>query len=225
MTAGSGTERRGGEPTERADLPRPSDAVAALFGDSLATAARYAELLATAGIERGLLGPREMPRIWDRHLANSAVVAALVPDSAYLIDLGSGAGLPGIPLACVRSDIRVELVEPQLRRVRFLEQCVGELDLPHVTVTRARAEELAGRGADCVVARALAPLDRLVPLAMPVLREGGLLLAIKGERAEEELARSEDAIRVTAGNRARLRMCGEGVVDPPVRVVVVKKSR
>jgi 16S rRNA (guanine527-N7)-methyltransferase len=162
---------------------------AGIFGDALDNARRYAELLATDGVTRGLIGPRESERLWDRHLLNCAVVSELLPERGVLVDIGSGAGLPGVVLAMLRPSLQVILLEPLLRRSVFLEECVAELGLANTTVVRARAEEKAATriNADIATARAVASLDRLVGWAAPLLRPGGTLLAIKGQSAEEEL--------------------------------------
>jgi 16S rRNA (guanine527-N7)-methyltransferase len=173
----------------------PVPAVAAeVFGDRLAVATRYADLLCTEGVVRGVIGPHESARIWSRHLLNSAALSALVPIGARVIDVGSGAGLPGVPLALARPDLVVTLVEPLARRVAFLTEVVEALDVD-VTVVRARAQELARGEHDVVVARAVAPLDRLARMTVPLLREGGVLLAVKGESAADELAGAAGALR------------------------------
>lgn len=159
------------------------------FGDLLPLAERYAAWLAGAGTERGLLGPREVPRIWDRHVLNSAALAPLLAPGESVVDVGSGAGLPGIPLALARPDCTYVLLEPLLRRAEFLREVVDDLGLgDRVSVLRARAEEAARepRRWDVAVARAVAPLDRLAGWCLPLLRPGGRLLALKGERAAEE---------------------------------------
>jgi len=168
------------EPAEAADV----------FGGALGQARRYAELLATDGVTRGLIGPRETDRLWDRHLMNCAVLAELLPEHGQLVDIGSGAGLPGIVLAMLRPSIEVTLLEPLLRRSVFLEECVAELGLANAAVLRARAEDKAARQrrSDIATARAVAPLDRLAGWAAGLLRPGGELLAIKGQSAEAELA-------------------------------------
>jgi 16S rRNA (guanine527-N7)-methyltransferase len=175
----------------------------------LGAAVRFAELLCGPGIERGLLGPREPERIWERHLLSSAALGQLVAESAQVVDLGSGAGLPGIPLAIARPDLHVTLVEPMLRRVRFLEEAVTALGLP-VGVQRARAEELAPASLQVVVCRAVAPLSRLVELVLPLLQPGGELLAVKGDRMETELADAGEALRRWPDVRVSLDSCGEG---------------
>lgn len=162
----------------------PADA-AAVFGPQLALAERYAEMLADAGVTRGLIGPRERDRLWDRHLLNCAGVAPLLPPDARVVDLGSGAGLPGLVIAILRPDVRVSLLEPMQRRVTFLRECVDCLGLS-ATVIRARAEE-TWLEADAVVSRAVAPLPRLLSLARHLLRPGGAVYAIKGERAAAEV--------------------------------------
>jgi len=192
-----------------------------VFGPAVDAAAEYARLLATEGTVRGLIGPREVPRLWERHLLNSAAIASLVPAGARVIDVGSGAGLPGIPLALARPDLTVTLLEPLARRVAFLTECVRRLGLERVTVVRGRAEEGPIRrqlgGADVVTARAVAPLDKLAGWCLPLLRPGGLLLAMKGSTAAAELAATgplpgaADALVTQAG-------------DPPATVIVVTRG-
>lgn len=168
------------------------EAAAEVFGERLGLALRYAELLCGEGLVRGLIGPREPGRIWTRHVLNSAALASFVPAHASVVDLGSGAGLPGIPLVLARPDLRMTLLEPMARRVRFLELVRDSLDLP-LTVDQSRAE--AGpSGVDVVVARAVAPLGRLLSLAVPMLRPGGILLAQKGARARDEVSAAADVL-------------------------------
>lgn len=176
---------------------------AAAFGAGLPLAERYAELLATEGVQRGLIGPREAPRLWERHLLNSLAPARFLVAGADVLDLGSGAGLPGIPLAIARPDLQVTLLEPMLRRATFLQEALVACQLTeHVRVVRARAEEVGGGAAPlrsaAVVCRAVAPMNRLLPWARPLLRRGGQVLAIKGASAERELATSRTAL-VEAG--------------------------
>ncbi len=201
---------------------------AAIFGDALDRAVAYAEILATDGTLRGLIGPREVPRLWDRHLLNSAVVAELIPPAARVVDAGSGAGLPGIPLALARPDLAVTLLEPLARRYDFLTECVDRLGLAGVTVVRGRAEEGPVRralaGADVVTARAVAPLDRLAGWCLPLLRDGGRLLAVKGETAAAELAAARSALTRAGAAGAEVLRCGAGAVDPPTTVVAVTRG-
>jgi 16S rRNA (guanine527-N7)-methyltransferase len=192
-----------------------------VFGPAVDAAAEYARLLATEGTVRGMIGPREVPRLWERHLLNSAAIASLVSVGARVVDVGSGAGLPGIPLALARPDLTVTLLEPLARRVAFLTECVRRLGLERVTVVRGRAEEGPIRrqlgGADVVTARAVAPLDKLAGWCLPLLRPGGLLLAMKGSTAAAELAATgplpgaADALVTQAG-------------DPPATVIVVTRG-
>src|SRR4051794_38495185 len=197
------------------------ETAAAVFGEALDRAERYAELLATEGVTRGLLGPREADRLWSRHLLNSAVVAEGCPPGGLVADVGSGAGLPGIPVALVRPSLTVRLVEPLLRRATFLAEVVADLGLTNVEVVRARAEESRWT-ADAVMARAVAPLSRLVPWCLPLVAPGGSLLAVKGDRAEAELAAAEALLRRSGAVGWAVEEYGQGVVEPPVRVVRVR---
>ena len=166
------------------------DPPAELPGDAAAQQQlrRYVELLATDGVLRGLMGPREVPRLWDRHLLNCAALEPLLPAQVSVADIGSGAGLPGLVLAILRPDLQVVLVEPLLRRTRFLVEVVRELELGgRVTVLRSRVEEVPPRTFDVVTARALAPLTRLLPWCLPLLGPQGELLALKGSRAADEV--------------------------------------
>lgn len=160
-----------------------------MFGEQLATALAYAGWLAGPGTERGLIGPREVDRLWERHLLNCAVVGEAVPEGVSVADLGSGAGLPGIPLALARPDLAVTLVEPLLRRATFLTEVVGALGLSRVEVVRSRGEELHGRRHfDVVTSRAVAPLERLLGWSAPLVAAGGAVVAMKGTSAAEEVA-------------------------------------
>lgn len=182
---------------------------------------RYADLLATDGVVRGLIGPREVGRLWSRHLANCAVLEELVPPGALVADVGSGAGLPGLPLAIVRPDLRVVLVEPLLRRATFLGEAVAALGLgEQVEVLRGRAEEQT-LAVDVVTARAVAPLDRLAGWTLPLARVGGTLLALKGEGAADEVSASAAALERLGGGQIEVLTCGAGVVEPPTTVVRV----
>jgi 16S rRNA (guanine527-N7)-methyltransferase len=200
-------------------LPAPPQAVE-VFGEALPIAERYTSFLAGPGVERGLIGPREVERLWDRHVLNCAVLSELVPPNAEVIDVGSGAGLPGIVLAIMRPDLSVTLLEPLLRRTVFLQECVDLLALPNVTVRRARAEEVAGDyAADVVTARAVAPLSRLAGWALPLLRSDGELLALKGERAAAELEEARPVLEKFGVRTAEVVHVGRGKVEPPTTVV------
>jgi 16S rRNA (guanine527-N7)-methyltransferase len=193
-----------------------------VFGSALEKASRFAGILATDGVQRGLIGPRETPRLWDRHLLNCGVVAELLPERGALVDIGSGAGLPGVVLAMLRPGLRVVLLEPMLRRSAFLEECLAQLGLPNATVVRGRAEDLAGViEADIATARAVAPLDRLVGWAAGLLRPGGEILAIKGQSAEQELAAARPALSRLRVRSAEVLRVGQGRVVSATTVVRV----
>jgi len=192
---------------------------AVVFGSALPVAVRFAGLLATRGLEQGLIGPREVPRLWDRHLLNCAVVAEFVDGRCRtLVDIGSGAGLPGLVLAMVLPDVAVTLLEPMERRCRFLAGCVTELELANVTVLRERAEDAAVK-ADVATARAVAPLPRLAELAIGVVRPGGMVLAIKGRTAMRELTDAEPVLRRLGARSAEVARAGHGKVVPATTVV------
>jgi len=183
-------------------------------------------VLATDAVERGLIGPREVPRLWERHILNCAVVSELLdPGHQQLADVGSGAGLPGLVLAIVRPDLQVTLIEPLARRTAFLTETVERLELSdRVEVMRGRAEDVRGRQFKYVTARAVAPLDRLVGWCLPLVGARGQILAMKGSRAQEEV---EAAHGMLASNKlsAEIRLCGVGIVEPATTVVVVDKAR
>lgn len=211
--------------TVEAGLPAPPASAEQVFGAGLDLAVRYGELLASAGVVRGLIGPREVPRLWDRHLLNCAVVTDLVPDGARVVDVGTGAGLPGLAMACRRPDLRIDLVESLARRVAFLTETVSSLGLAErVRVVHGRAEDVAVRSlvgeAEWVTARAVAPLDRLVKWCLPLLGASGTLLAMKGAQAEAEVA----ALPRRREVRVRIERCGRDVLDTPVTVVAVQRD-
>lgn len=210
--------------------PAPPDAARRVFGDRLELAARFAAWLAGEGVLRGLIGPREVPRLWERHLLNCAVVGELVPSDARVVDVGSGAGLPGLALACRRADLRLDLVESLARRVAFLHDVVTDLGLDgQVRIVHGRAEDamvrdVVGR-AEWATARAVAPLDRLVRWCLPLLQPGGTLLAMKGEQAASEVEAHAAAIRRAGGVGVSITECGRDALEVPVRVVVIRRGR
>jgi 16S rRNA (guanine527-N7)-methyltransferase len=211
------------------DVPEPPALAAAVFGDRLELAREFARLLATEATTRGLIGPREVGRLWDRHLLNCAVVANLLPRAARVVDVGSGAGLPGLVLAIRRPDLRVDLVEPLQRRVTFLAEAVERLGLGDtVRVVRGRAEEPATRAtvgaAEWVCARAVAPLDRLVRWCLPVLQPGGWLLAMKGATAATEVCEHRSAIQALGGREISVVQCGADELAEPTAVVRVRRD-
>ena len=190
----------------------PDEARGVFPSERLPLAEHYAHLLATDGVVRGLIGPREAPRLWERHLINCALLAEQIPQDARVCDLGSGAGLPGLVLAIARPDLRVTLVEPLLRRTTFLEEAVSALGLSEsVEVVRGRAESLHGeRRFDVVTSRALAPLDRLLGWSMPLVEPTGVLLAMKGSSVSDEI------------EAARAVLARWGCAEPEIRVLGVE---
>jgi len=213
------TDFADGNVTDEKALDVPPPAATVVFGPALEQARAFARMLATRGVERGLIGPREVPRLWDRHLLNCAVVADLIDSRCRtLADIGSGAGLPGLVLAMMRPDLSVTLLEPMERRCRFLSECVAELGLANASVLRGRAEETV-LGADVATARAVAPLDRLAEMAVRVVRPGGMVLAIKGRTAAGELRKARPVLRRIGARNAQVVCAGEGKVDPATTVV------
>ena len=185
----------------------------------------FVSILGSDGLTRGLIGPREVDRLWSRHVANSAVVEELVSANSTMADVGSGAGLPGIPNALVRPDLTVILVEPLLRRATFLTEAVERLGLAdRVSILRGRAEDVSLQ-VDVVTARAVAPLDRLVGWTLPLATVGGTVLALKGESAEAELALASAELERLGGGGAQVLMVGAQVVDPPTTVVRIMKLK
>lgn len=183
--------------------------------DRIALAQRYAVWLADAGTVRGLIGPREVPRLWERHLINCAVLAEAIPVDASVADLGSGAGLPGLVLAIARPDLRVTLVEPLLRRTVFLSEVVEDLGLGNVEVVRGRAEALHGeRRFDVVTSRALAPLERLLGWSMPLVAPTGSMLAMKGSSVAEEVAGAERSMKKAGWAAAEVLRLGGDAISP-----------
>jgi 16S rRNA (guanine527-N7)-methyltransferase len=209
------------EPVSRETPPL----VEKLFPQAADRLAAYAELLATQGTLRGLIGPREVPRLWDRHLLNCAVVERLIPEESTVADIGTGAGLPGIVLALVRPDIHVSLVEPLLRRTTFLQEAVDELGLGNATVVRSRAEELPRASYDVVTSRAVAPLGKLARWCLPLCAEGGLMLAMKGSSAEEELDASEGELEALGAEVWHIHQLGVDELAQPTTVVSIVAGR
>ena len=209
----------------RANAPSPPRLAAEIFGERLPLAAQYADLLVTTGISHGLLGPREAPKVWERHIVNCAMAESLLPHRTRLVDIGSGAGLPGLALAIARPDLRITLVEPLARRTDWLHNTVEALGLTQVTVHRARAEDLAGLiQASVVTARAVAKLEQLVAWSWPLMPQGGRLLALKGQNAAAELAEAQSRIGQLGVQSSAVHSLGADVLDPPVRVVEVVRA-
>lgn len=187
----------------------------------------YGEALASAGVIRGLIGPREVPILWDRHLLNCAAMAEAIERKARVVDIGTGAGLPGIVLALVRPDIEVVLIETLQRRCDFLSEMVELFDLKNrVQVVWGRAEEVPPQAADIVTSRAVAALKKLVPWCMPHVRIGGRLLAMKGQKAAEELTAAHKTLhKWSAAKHAEILTCGTGWIDPPVTLVSATRRK
>ena len=212
---------------KHAEVSSAPEVAAAVFGSELDRARRYAEILAGAGVERGLLGPREVDRLWDRHILNSAAVGELFEAGERIADIGSGAGLPGIPLALARPDLRLTLIEPLLRRSEFLREVAGDLGL-EITIVRGRAEDRSVREQvgemDAVVSRAVASLDKLTKWSVPLLRADGRMIAIKGERAEDEIREHRRVMAALGAVDVRVMRCGADYLDPPVTAVVARRE-
>lgn len=210
------------------ELGEPPAAAQEVFGDRLPLAREYAEFLATAGIERGLLGPREVPRIWERHVLNSAVLGEVIDEGSRVVDIGSGAGLPGIPLAIARPDLKVQLLEPLLRRYNFLSEINDRLDLG-CEVVRGRAEEpdvvKTLGGADVATSRAVAPLGKLTRWSLPLVRIDGAMKALKGGSVAEELERDAKEITKAGGGDGTIQLVGESKVAEPTHVITIPRIK
>lgn len=184
------------EVTDPGDVVEHDERSRQILGQGFDGAASFARMLAAEGELRGLIGPRELPRLWRRHVVNSAAVAPYLPESGSLVDVGSGAGLPGIVLALMRPDLQVHLLEPMQRRVAWLTEVSERLELGNVVVHAARAEDMKGEIlAEAATARAVAPLDKLARWTLPLVRLGGVLLAMKGQRAADEVAKAGTTLR------------------------------
>lgn len=200
----------------------PDAARRAFTSDRLGLAERYTELLATEGVVRGLIGPREADKLWDRHVLNSAVLGEAIPQGARVCDIGTGAGLPGVVVAIARPDLTMTLVEPLLRRTTFLDEVVVELGLDHVRVVRGRAEDLHGTETfDVVTSRAVAPLDRLLGWSMPLVAPTGSLVAMKGRSVHDEIAAAAGLLTTWRCAEPEVLELGAGIVDPQTTVVRV----
>ncbi len=205
------------------ETPSTPDLARRVFSPArLPLAERYAALLATEGVVRGLIGPREAPRLWDRHLLNCAVLGELLPEDATVCDIGSGAGLPGLVLAVARPDLTITLVEPLLRRTTFLTEVVEQLELANVEVVRARADALHGaRRFEVVTSRAVAPLERLLGWSMPLVAPEGALVAMKGSSVGEEIGQAAPVLRRLGCAVPTLHTLGAQVLSSPTTAVRV----
>ncbi|MGO4248656.1 16S rRNA (guanine(527)-N(7))-methyltransferase RsmG [Paenarthrobacter sp. RAF54_2] len=200
-----------------------------IFGDRLDLAKRYVEHLATSGTERGLIGPREIPRLWSRHVLNCAVIESAIAMDSHVADVGSGAGLPGLCLAIARPDLELTLIEPLERRVIWLQEVVDDLGLDNVTIMRTRAELAVGLvDADVVTARAVSALSNLAGLTIPLLNGKGEVVAIKGRSAAEEIEKAKKVIRKLGGVETSVVVCGQELLEEPttvVRIIVNKPGK
>lgn len=210
-----------------ADIPVPAVAKE-IFGDRLPLAEKYHDVLATDGLMYGFMGPREVPRLWGRHILNCAVISEAIEENATVADIGSGAGLPGIPLAIARPDLQITLIEPLLKRSNFLREVVQDFGLDNVTVVRGRAEDkdvLEQLGTfDVVTSRAVAALGKLTKWSMPLVTPGGRMIALKGATAEDELKKDAAAIKKAGGVDAKVYTVGE-ILDEPSTVVSIKRRK
>lgn len=198
------------------------EAAQKVFGDRLPLAERYVQHLATSGIKRGLIGPREVPRLWERHVLNCAVVQELIDEGASVADVGSGAGLPGLCLAIARPDLSLTLIEPLERRVIWLTEVVDDLGLENVDIMRSRAEQAVGMvDADYVTARAVSALVGLLDITLPILRGTGQLLALKGRSAAEEIAKAQKKLNKYGARETEILVAGENLLEEPTTVVRV----
>lgn len=198
------------------------EAAQKVFGDRLPVAQRYVQHLASSGIERGLIGPREVPRLWERHVLNCAVVQELIEQGATVADVGSGAGLPGLCLAIARPDLSLTLIEPLERRVIWLTEVVEDLGLENVDIMRSRAEQAVGYvEADYVTARAVSALVGLLDITLPILRGTGQLLALKGRTATEEITKAKKKLNKYGARKTEILLAGENLLEEPTTVVRV----
>jgi 16S rRNA (guanine527-N7)-methyltransferase len=194
-------------------------AAVSIFGDQIDQARSFAQTLAGDSDELGLLGPRELDKLWTRHILNSAVVAELVRPGDKVADVGSGAGLPGIPMAIARPDAQFVLIEPMERRSTWMLEVVEDLGLKNVRVLRSRAEDVTEQDFDIVTARAVAALDKLLKMCLRLLKPGGTLIALKGSKAAEEIANSKKLEKKLGISRFEILVCGEKFLPEPTSVV------
>jgi 16S rRNA (guanine527-N7)-methyltransferase len=216
------------EQSSSGQYENPPAAAEEVFGDRLPLARMYWKALATDAVERGLIGPREVPRLWDRHILNCAVIGELIATGASVVDIGSGAGLPGIPLAIARPDLKIALVEPLLRRTRFLAEFAESSGLDF-TIVRGRAEQPGVvkevGGADVATSRAVAPLEKLAKWSLPLIHEHGQMLAMKGSSAAEEISRDRTALNRLGAGSVEVVECGVGVLETPTTVIRAERVR
>lgn len=215
------------EPVSRETPPVP-EVARGVFGPRLPQAVGYAEFLASEGDLRGLIGPREIPRLWERHVLNCAVITDAIPAGATVADLGSGAGLPGLVAAIRRPDLSVTLIEPMARRTRFLTEAAERLGLANVVVRRGRAEDVAREDPerfDVVTSRAVAPLDKLARWSLPLVTDGGFVLAMKGSSAATEIVEHRNAVRRAGGDPAEIVSVGDETLGTSVTLIRIARAK
>lgn len=204
-------------------------AAAEIFGDNLEKAIAYHESLATDGSVRGFIGPREVPRLWDRHILNCGVIGEAMDEGISVADIGSGAGLPGIPLAIARPDLNITLIEPLLKRSVYLNEVKEALNLDNVTVIRGRAEEKVVRKqvglVDIVTSRAVAPLGKLATWSLPLVKIGGRMVAMKGSSVEEEIERDAKEICKAGGTDIKVYTVGEALLSEPTTLISIRREK
>lgn len=205
------------------ELPAAPPVAADILGERLPAMEHYVAILATRGVDHGLVGPREVPRLWERHILNCAVIGDLIDDGAIVADVGTGAGLPGLVLAVARPDLHVHLIEPLQRRVTWLDGAVAELGLSNVTIHRGKAQAFWGEvEADVVTSRAVARIGELVAWCLPLLRAGGEIVAIKGASAGAEVEQDRAGMARAGMETVEVQVVGEFVVEVPTTVVRVR---
>lgn len=204
---------------EHTTVEKEPEIAGSLFGDQIAVAREFAAQLGSRGEELGLIGPLEPPRLWTRHIINSALVAPLLRPG-LVGDIGTGAGLPGVVLAIARPDVEFVLIEPMERRVAWLDEQVGHLGLGNVRVRRARAEDVFNEySLDQVTARAVSAFAKLIPLTVPLVKTGGQLVLMKGANAEREVEAASKAIQMHHLEDVEVLTLGSGQVDEVTRVI------
>ncbi|MDO4911805.1 MAG: 16S rRNA (guanine(527)-N(7))-methyltransferase RsmG [Corynebacterium sp.] len=215
---------------KQSSIPAPPPELEAIFGDRSDLAIAYCESLATDGHIRGFMGPREIPRLWERHILNCGVIGLGIKDVKTIADVGSGAGLPGIPLAIARPDLDITLIEPLLKRSTYLQEVKEALNLDNVTVIRGRAEEkqvraALGKGVDLVTSRAVAPLGKLAGWSLPLVHKQGKMFAMKGSSVQEEIDRDLDQIRAAGGGTPSVFTVGDELLEIPTTIVQIVRVK
>lgn len=203
-----------------------------VLGDALPKMEMFHGKLQEEGELRGLIGPRELPRLWERHILNSAALAPFIEkllrdskaNTFSVADIGSGAGFPGIVLAAMFPSVSFSLIETMERRVEWLDEVVKDLALDNVTVIRARAEEVIGtRYFDAVTCRAVAPMTKLSHWMLPLLKSGGVFVALKGRSAQAEIDKAAKEIRKERGVSPQVHEAPVGEGLESTYVVTIRK--